>query len=315
MLPALGCPVLGCNDRSDPKRGFTEQLRATSVIEVVPPAPGQTLGKADYCSLPKQLAKWLGVALGDQIRIYRNDNEYALYTVRQLRDETSPATVRMKKSGRKRLGTVNSFVGQIDTRVVIAEFTDAEARAQSEFVERLVDDGVHAGLLVAAPHGGKIELNTDLQAEYLASRLSGVSSWICKGWNDPDGAYTRWHVRSKDVSPNSFAGLGTIANRGFRHAVTFHGMSEPGVIIGGQAPEKLREALRAAIVAAIGDLQVPVVVAGHADLHGGFDPANFVNWVTGDGLGGIQIEQGTLARNLYWREIADAVGSVLGPML
>jgi phage replication-related protein YjqB (UPF0714/DUF867 family) len=169
--------------------------------------------------------------------------------------------------------------------------------------------------LVAAPHGGKIEPNTDQQAEHLASLLPGVSSWICKGFHDLNRAHTRWHVSSPDLSPNSFAGLGAIAHRGFKYVVSFHGMSIPGVIIGGRAPAELREDLRAAIVEAIADPGVSVAVAGDKGPYRGVEPGNFVNWLTADGESGIQLEQGASVRNLYWTPIAEAIATVLGALL
>lgn len=278
------------------------------------PAYGQPLSKAEHCSLSTQLAA--GLAVGDQLRIYRNADEFGLYTIAEIRHEFDPSTVRMSKAGRERLAFDGAaFVGELDTKVAASELTDAEARAQGEFVERLVDDGVQSGLLVAAPHGGKIELNTDLQAEHITKMLTGVSSWICKGWRDPDRAYTRWHISSNDASPNSFAGLGAIADRGFKYAVSFHGMSVPGVIIGGGAPLELREIVRNAIIEAIVDPDVEVVVSPPHGPHAGAEPSNFVNWLTADGSGGIQIEQSTEVRNMYWATIADAVARVLAPLI
>jgi phage replication-related protein YjqB (UPF0714/DUF867 family) len=308
-------PGLSCSDQGENRFGPTNRFRATSVVDVQSPAQGQVLGSARYCSVTPDLAAWMAVAPGDQIRIKRTADEFALYTIRELRDEVHPTIVRMKKSGRERLGTFDAFVGQVDTQVVVDGLTDAEARKQSEFVERLIDDGAHSGLLVAAAHGGMIELNTDLQAEHLASLMPGVSSWICKGWRDPDKAYTRWHVSSLHLSPNSFEGLGAIAHRGFKHVVSFHGMAEAGVIIGGRAPVGLREDLREAIADAITDPNVPVVVAEGNVPHGGLDPENFVNWLTADGQGGIQIEQSTMVRGRWWAEIAEAIYSILEPLI
>lgn len=308
-------PALSCSDQGENRFEHAGRFRATSVVDVQPPAQGQQLGSDRYCSIATDFAQWMGVAPGDQVRIKRNADEYALYTIKELRNEGNPTTVRMRKGGRERLGTDQAFVGQFDTQVVAEGLTDADAREQSEFVERLVDDGAHTGLLVAAAHGGMIEINTDLQAEHLASLMPGVSSWICKGWRDPDRAYTRWHVSSLRLSPNSFAGLETIAHRGFRHVVSFHGMSTAGVIIGGRASLGLRKDLREAIADAIADPNVPVVVAADNGPHRGIDPENFANWLTADGEGGIQIEQGTLVRDLYWAEIAEAVHSVLEPLV
>jgi phage replication-related protein YjqB (UPF0714/DUF867 family) len=308
-------PAIRCSDQGENQFEQAARFRATSVVDVQPPAQGQIFGSSYLCSIATEFAQWMGVAPGDQVRIKRNADEYALYTIKELRKEGNPTTVRMRQSARERLGTDQGFVGQFDTQVVAEGLSDGDAREQSEFVERLVDDGAHTGLLVAAAHGGMIEINTDLQAQHLASLMPGTSSWICKGWRDPDKAYTRWHVSSMHLSPNSFAGLGAIAHRGFRHVVSFHGMSEAGVIIGGRVPLGLREHLREVIADAIADPNVPVVVAADNGPHRGIDPENFVNWLTADGEGGIQIEQSTLVRDLYWAEIAEAVCSVVEPLV
>lgn len=233
------------------------------------------------------------------------------YLVPGLRRVLKP---RLERKG-ARLGTIEPFTGTLDTVITASHLSDAEAQAQSEFVERLLDDGVHTGLLATAVHGGKIEANTDLQAERMATLLPGISTWICKGWRRPSGAFTRWHVDSAEVSPNSFPGLATIAGRGFDHVVSFHGMAGPGVLLGGCAPVELRELLRVAIIDAIGDLSIPVVVSGTDGPLSGVAPSNFVNWLSNGGHGGIQIEQSLVVRSLYWEAVTDAVASVLGPLL
>lgn len=119
---------------------------------------------------PEKLAT-VGRAVGHQLRIKRNDAQFALYTVSQVRQETLEDIVRMGHSGRKRLGTSGEFVATLDSRVPHPTFNDGEAEANSEFVERLNDDGMHTGLIVIAPHGGDIERHTDQQAERVASRL------------------------------------------------------------------------------------------------------------------------------------------------
>lgn len=288
-------------------------FRSSSAINVLDPAPGQSFAKVQHCSISTQLA--VGIGPGDQIRIVRSPTEYALYTISEVRNELGPDIVRMSAAGRARLGTNNPFAGALDTEVAASELSDVEAQAQSEFVERLVDDGFHTGLLAAAAHGGKIEVNTDEQAEYLAALLPGISSWICKGWRNPTGAFNRWHIDSSELSPNSFPGLGAIADRGFTHVVSFHGMSEPGVLIGGRASLELRETLRAAIVDAIGDPSVPIVVSGDDGPLSGVGASNFVNWLTAGLNGGIQIEQSLLVRTQYWAAVVEAVASVMGPLI
>jgi hypothetical protein len=135
------------------------------------------------CSVPKSLA---GIMVGDQIRVVRNANDYALYTVASRRMEDNPNTVRMGLSARQRLGTDNPFAGTLIKPVVASDLTDAQAEAADEFVERLVDNGNNNGLVVIAPRGGISERYTDRQAEFVTAALNS-SSWICKGWKAGGG--------------------------------------------------------------------------------------------------------------------------------
>ena len=99
----------------------------------------------EHCSAdPSRLAA-VGRALGHQVRIKRNNAQYALYTVSEVRPESPDTIVRMGESGRKRLNTTNEFNATLDSQVPHPSFSDAEAEANSEFVERLEDDGTHTG--------------------------------------------------------------------------------------------------------------------------------------------------------------------------
>jgi phage replication-related protein YjqB (UPF0714/DUF867 family) len=255
------------------------------------------------CSVSKSLA---GILVGDQVRIVRNANEYAVYTVAERVQGDNPNIVRMGQPARQRLGTNNPFAGMLVKPVVASGLTDAEAEAQDEFVERLVDDGNNLGLVVIAPHGGIIEFNTDRQAEAATAAL-GCSSWICKGWKAGGGGYDRWHITSTKISPRSFPGLGLIANRGFSYAVSFHGMSASGVLIGGAAPMELKELVQEAIVDALSDPDIDVVIAEPGDANAGMSEKSIHNWLTGDGFGGIQLEQSPAVRNGHWQEVVDGV--------
>lgn len=254
------------------------------------------------CSVPKSFA----VNVGDQIRVRRNSNEYALYTVAQKRQQDGPNRVRMGLEARLRLGTSSEFSATLSIPVVAQGLTDAQAQAASEFVERLVDDGNNTGLCIVAPHGGTIETRTDLQAEAVTEAL-GCSSWICKGWKTGGGSFERWHITSTKLSPNSFPGLGVIADRGFDYAVSFHGMATGGVLIGGAAPLELREMVRAAIAEQMSDTSISVTVATSEDEFDGDSPNNVVNWLTASGFGGVQIEQGRAVRIDHWEEIVAGV--------
>ncbi len=289
---------------------------ASLSIEVIRSLDNTPVAEDEWlCSVPKSFSGV--IAVGDQVRITRKSSQRALYTVAELRKADNPDDVRLCLAGRLRLGTSETFSGTLRIPVVAEGLTDAEAMEKNEFVERLVDDGHNTGLIVLAPHGGAIEANTDRQAVRVRTKLAQFepSSWICKGWKAGGGAYERWHVTSTAISPRSFPRLATIANRGFAHAVSFHGMKSGGVLIGGNAPLVLKKKLRQAIIAAIEDPDVSVAVATAMDQYNGDSPDNIVNWLTEDGEGGIQIEQDMYVRIEYWREIADAVVSVFQQML
>jgi Poly-gamma-glutamate hydrolase len=94
-------------------------------------------------------------------------------------------------------------------------------------------------MVVIAPHG-MIERYTDCQAERVAVELSGISCWRCKGWKPDNGAFDRWHITSTDIHEASFPLLNSIVNRGFAHAVAFHGFSEDDILIGGGASDSFK---------------------------------------------------------------------------
>src|SRR5262245_49048230 len=155
----------------------------------------------EHCSADPEKLATIGRALGHQVRIKRSDSQYALYTVSQVRQESQDDVVRMGETGRKRLGTSSEFTATLDSLVPHPTFSDAEARTNNEFVERLEDNGLNTGLIVIAPHGGDIEIRTDEQAERVASRLAAkaASAWRCKGWKRGGGAFDRWHITSNDI--------------------------------------------------------------------------------------------------------------------
>jgi phage replication-related protein YjqB (UPF0714/DUF867 family) len=311
FLFALGAGIpLSAQDCDDAQSiGF----RAGSIAEV---EVKQALNSQSFvtharsCSVPMSLP----VAVGDQIRLTRSSSEYALYTVAQKLAPDEPNRVRMGQAARSRLGTIEEFPARLSLEILAQGLTDAEAQAASEFVERLVDDGKNVGLVVIAPHGGAIELNTDLQAEVVTDAL-GCSSWICKGWRVDGSAYERWHINSSKLSPNSFPGLGQIADRGFAHCVSFHGMGSGDVLIGGAAPVELRKWMQTAILAALSDPTITVDLVGPGEKYAGDSSENVNNWLTEGGFGGVQIEQGPDVRLEHWEEVAKAVIGVFAQLI
>jgi phage replication-related protein YjqB (UPF0714/DUF867 family) len=281
------------------------------------PSQDDLKARREHCSVDGRLLASLGAAVGDQIRIRRTATEYALYTVSERRDEGDADVVRVGLTGRRRLGTDDPFDGAVVLPAADPTLSDGAAEAAGELVERLDDDGEHRGLIVIAPHGGDIEPHTDEQAEHVASRLAafGVSSWRCKGWKDrrPDGtggAAECWHTTSTDINPASFPGLASVIDRGFTHAVAFHGFEEAEILIGGTAPAALKQEMRCAIEAAISGSAIRVRIATPDDEFGGDDPCNIVNRLTVRTVGGIQIEQSRTARRDHGTAIARAVATV-----
>lgn len=267
----------------------------------------------EHCSADPDKLAMVGRERRHQVRIKRNDQEYGLYTVSEVRPENPDNIVRMGKTGRERLGESDEFDATLDSQVPHATYSDTEAKCNGEFVERLDDDGRSTGLIVIAPHGGDIEPYTDWQAERALSELAckGVSSWRCKGWH-PKGALEHWHITSADIHEASFPLLNSVIFRGFRYAVAFHGFDDPkiddDILIGGLA-EALKEEVKEAIEGVVGS-DFTVRITTPDDPFGGDHPQNIVNRLTAGGKNGIQIEQKIGPRQKYALAIADAVAKV-----
>lgn len=269
----------------------------------------------ERCSADGDMLATIGRALGQQIRVKRANGELALYTISETRQEREESIIRMAQMGRVRLATDSSavpleFAAAVDAQVPHPTHSDECAQANSEFVERLTDDGIHNGLVAIAPHGGDIEKWTDLQAERVAAHfvMQGVSCWRCKGWRQGGGAYARWHITSPDLHEASFPLLNTIISRGFTYAVAFHGFEEPIILIGGGADALLKCQIKSAIELVLADSGIEVRIATEADKFNGDNPHNIVNRLANGN--GLQIEQSLAARQNHWQRIADAVTSV-----
>jgi phage replication-related protein YjqB (UPF0714/DUF867 family) len=320
MLGASPLLLHACTDDFEPDAGGDDILRGVNLpvevpVNVLKSVNGQAISsKHERISIDTDLAVHL--AVGDQCRIIRDNGYVALYTVGEIRPEAGNNRVRMGSDARKRLGTSNEFAGVLSTTVVAEGLTDQQAKDQDEFIERLTDDGGNTGLAILAPHGGGIEVRTDEQAVTMANALAAYSptTWLCKGWSSR-GSHKVWHITSTDISRNSFPGLDQIADRGFSYAVSFHGLSDDIVLVGGRAPNELRKMVADAIAKVLQGSGIPVKVAGPNDANNGMSSKNIVNWLTSDGLGGVQIEQSKPARVQYGAAIANAVASVYAQLL
>jgi phage replication-related protein YjqB (UPF0714/DUF867 family) len=280
----------------------------------------------EHASVRPDFAAALGLDVGRQAIIRRDDDRFALYTLTDAGPEPSTDTVRMGQDGRGRLGGADEeqFGGCLDSVAVDPAATVDEALRGEKLLELLDDDDQPDGLIVLAPHGGDIEPFTDDQAEHVRGLLAdiGVSCWRCKGWKPDGGAVARWHITSTDISSASFPRLATVDGRGFRHAVSFHGFAadpdRPDILVGGAAPDALKRVVRAVVAGAVAETGLRVAIAGPGDPLGGDEDRNLVNRLTADRRHGIQIEQQPHARNgtipgstlPRWQAIAAAVVDV-----
>jgi phage replication-related protein YjqB (UPF0714/DUF867 family) len=268
--------------------------------------------RREHCSVDVEALSALGAIAGQQLRIIRGDEEYALYTVSEVRTEDTANVVRIGLTGRRRLNTDDEFNAQLDSQVVHSTMSDEQAELNGEFVERIYDDGSNTGLIVIAPHGGDIEDHTDKQAQRVASLVAdkaAVSVWLCKGYQ-ARGAKKTWHITSTDIAPRSFPQLNSMLSRGFTDAVAFHGFERAEILVGGLAAPALKREITSEIKTAVATSNIPVRIACPSDVFGGDDPANIVNRLTISGSNGVQIEQSLLARKTHWADIADAVARV-----
>jgi phage replication-related protein YjqB (UPF0714/DUF867 family) len=270
------------------------------------------IDRGEHCSLDPERLESIGLVPGSQIRVKRADDQFALYTISETRQEPNDTTVRMALQGRQRLATADEFEATIDTQVPHPTFSDVEAVENSEFVERLDDHHEHGQLVAIAPHGGAIERHTDEQAERVAALLGceRASVWRCRGFKLGGGAFERWHITSTDIQPASFPLLKKISGRGFAHAIAFHGFSEADVLIGGGAPLALKEEIGNAVERALAGSGIRVRIATESENYDGDSPDNIVNRLTAGGAHGVQIEQSIEAREGFWKAIAHAVADV-----
>ncbi len=274
------------------------------------------IGDPWSCSVSGAIAQEIGV--GAQVRICRNSEHCAVFTITEVRESDADGQIRLSKAARQRLGTSQSgFSATLRQALATTSLSESQAKNAEEFIERIQDDGDHQGLLILAPHGGAIEINTDRQARRVANTLAGadVSTWCCNGYNQGGSAFDRWHVTSTLIHPTSFPGLAQVTKRDYAYSVAFHGMSDPGVRIGGGGPSWLKQQLRDEIKSAIGGTAGSVKIAGPGQSLSGSSPANVTNWVTADGAGGVQIEQSYTVRSKHWRDVADAVACVFSELV
>ena len=161
------------------------------------------------------------------------------------------------------------------------------------YTELLYDDGENDEVLVCAAHGGQVEPWTAEQAIDLAARLPNASCWACVGVDDRRKPFEQWHPPSSDFSPDEYPLLGEIADRGFETVVSFHGLGDDRVLVGGATDRETKRRVSDRLSRTVSAPVEPVSSGPCA----GVSPDNFVNWLARDGAGGLQLEQSRAVRD------------------
>src|SRR3989441_5943727 len=133
------------------RRNARRILMATydaSVKKALTASQQDLIDHREHCSADPVKLATVGRERGHQVRIKRNDSEYGLYTVSQIRQESPDNIVRMGSTGRKRLGTSDEFVGSLGSQVPHPTYDDPDAETNDEFVQRLENNGKHTVLVV-----------------------------------------------------------------------------------------------------------------------------------------------------------------------
>jgi phage replication-related protein YjqB (UPF0714/DUF867 family) len=277
---------------------------------------------SENCTIDPELKSNLGFQIGQQIRITVKSasNKYGLVTLHSnYQDGTDDDDIRMRLTGRQRFDRSGSFDAYIEGAGIRTDLSKAQCQSNNEYCEYLVETSTeHSDVVFCAVHGGLIENYTDEMAEWAQARVDThhskeASAWYAAGWQSAIGAYDAWHITSTDVSPISFTLLGQIDERDFTYAVSFHGYSGSDILVGGGSNLTLKNAVKNAIEDVVdGAYDVEVVTTGS---YAGTSPDNFVNWLTFNGAGGVQIELPYGARSGYAQVIAEAVADVFADLL
>lgn len=284
-----------------------------------------------YLTASSDVLGAVGRTTGEQVRVRRGDDEYAVYTIdREDSDGENAAFANELARARLDLDDVDwEDIGdcrvacprpsvdvpindegevevEVDPTVVDPDLSVEEAEAQSEYVE--VVDSSEANAIVLSPHGGDVQPHTGEQAETVVDELDGdIAHWGTRGYSTGGGAFVRWYVPSYNMSEGSYPGLAAVSENEYEYAISFHGTCDPVVQIGGQAPESFRAEVRDAINEVLAGTDHEAVL-GSGDYRVDGDqtlPNRLASRC------GIWIGQDEASRERYGTEIARAVADVL----
>lgn len=267
----------------------------------------------EHCAVDSESLGALGSAVGRQLLIRQASDRLALYTVAE-RISASARAAHVGTAGLARLGAAaHTPRAQKSNATIEADFIGGDPEAVARLTEKLRGEADATGLAILAPHGGRIEIGTDDQAELvhdtLAQHAKPVRAWIARGFNRATGAHTCWHITSSEISEHSFPKLRPLlgpggANGPFAHAIAFHGNNDSdAIIVGGGRPRdrdhtELKRTLASGIHSALEAVmdQPPAVEVETSGPLAGTQRRNIVNRVTVRG-NGVQIEQPLAVRD------------------
>jgi phage replication-related protein YjqB (UPF0714/DUF867 family) len=214
----------------------------TFLSEDAESAPLNTEAHAvEHCAVDSESLGALGSGVGRQLLIRQAPDRLALYTVAERVSDSARAS-HVGTAGLARLGAAT----HARRATIEADFIGGDPEAVARLTEKLRGDEDAAGLAILAPHGGRIEVGTDDQAELvhdtLAVNAKPVRAWIARGFNRATGAHTCWHITSSEISERSFPKLRSLLGPGgvngpFARAIAFHGNDDSeAIIVGGGLP-------------------------------------------------------------------------------
>lgn len=185
------------------------------------------------------------------------------------------------------------------------EEAEEELQEEGEFTEQFREG--EERLAVLAPHGGEIQPWTADQARHLAEEHDEVTAYTAEGFGQ-NNAFYRWYIPSNELSEASYPQLAELMEEEYEYAISFHGVHDDTIHVGGGADEDEREALADAIEEELPHDASPVQVAEPPYEAEGDE--TLVNRVTENG-DGIWIGQPISDRRDSWEEIAQAVSDAL----
>lgn len=241
---------------------------ASAQLKRSPRPLGRELLALDLRNAPR------GTQDGDQLRVSLADGRMALFTV-LARPGTEGYVI--SGSGARRLG-IETIAGQrvaLSRRVVLEGLTPAQARQRGELAE-VLEGPAKAQLLVLAPHGGSVELGSDVIARQLVAdkRLAGRCRLYMALGYARRGGFDRWHITSTMMSTRSYPLLARVAaGRPYARCVAIHGHKGDEILVGGAAPE----AEKRAFARALSGLGARTKIVSKLGYMAGLSPRNIVN--------------------------------------